>query len=227
MKNCQVDIVLLSGYKRHGKDTFAECLKSLGFKRFAFADKLKETASQLFNVPLNWFYDNDKKDTPINFWPYLKPREIATRFGTESMRNNFDKDIWIRTIALQIASEIANKVHGNMSSPMRLRYVITDVRFPNEKKFVSFVIEELNNRNVIKHVRVNTIHLVVRKKIFSLLEKIKICLFDHPSEWNHLFMKYDDEILNFGTINDLNDKAINVYSIKGWKFAMEEVKLSS
>jgi hypothetical protein len=59
-------IIGISGRARSGKDTAAEVMiKKFGFKRISFADPLKEICSQVFNIPLNYFHDNDKKDSPF------------------------------------------------------------------------------------------------------------------------------------------------------------------
>ncbi len=63
-------VIGLSGFKRSGKDMVAKYLREYrGFGRIAFADPLKEMASEEYNVPLSFFYDDDKKEAPLLQYP--------------------------------------------------------------------------------------------------------------------------------------------------------------
>jgi hypothetical protein len=56
-------IIGISGRARSGKDSIAEIMiKKFNFKRVSFADSLKELSAEAFNITLNHFHDNDKKD---------------------------------------------------------------------------------------------------------------------------------------------------------------------
>jgi hypothetical protein len=56
-------ILGISGRARAGKDTVAEIfIKKFNFKRVSFADPLKEICSEAFNIPLDTFHNNTKKD---------------------------------------------------------------------------------------------------------------------------------------------------------------------
>lgn len=59
-------VIGLSGWKGSGKDMVADYLiKEAGFVRLSFADPLKEMTSKEFNVPLNYFYDRNLKESPL------------------------------------------------------------------------------------------------------------------------------------------------------------------
>lgn len=63
-------LVALSGWKGSGKDTLANYLvERHGFKRLAFADELKDMASQEFNIPRSHFDDPRFKEKPILLMP--------------------------------------------------------------------------------------------------------------------------------------------------------------
>ena len=213
----------MSGFQGHGKDAFAGFLSDFfGFKRYAFADKLKQTAAFIFNIPIDYFYDRELKDVPLQRWPHMSPRAIVQRLGTQSLRDNFDKEIWIRLISQQIAMEVAKIVHANTSSPMRLKYVITDVRFPNEAMLINFIIEELRNHNIIDRVCINKINLKVVRKNFDFWERMHMRLFGHKSDYTMFDMKFDGEIPNFGDLADLAFAAKEIYKHTGWKFMVEQ-----
>lgn len=125
-------IIAPIGYARTGKDEFAKVLvENHGFKRFAFADKLRECLYALNPIinptPENYFV---KSKEPLRLrevvdkvdWENYKSTEhgdeirgLLQRFGTEVGRDLLADDIWLREL---------DKVDGNI--------VVTDARFPNE-----------------------------------------------------------------------------------------------
>jgi hypothetical protein len=111
-------IIGFSGYARSGKDTAASALPG-GFRRRAFADKLKEAARVIFGLNDIQLY-GALKEKPDAYWNKT-PREIMQLLGTECLRKGFADDVWIRALFLCISDyDIA----------------ITDVRFPNEAKAI-------------------------------------------------------------------------------------------
>lgn len=126
-------IIGLMGYAQVGKDTAAATLVADGYERIAFADALRDMLYALNpSVP---FGDLDRMGSIIpegwttvswlvdhNGWDAAKQnpevRRLLQRLGTEAGRQVLGQDIWVRT-AMQKA-----KPGG--------KYIITDVRFPNE-----------------------------------------------------------------------------------------------
>ncbi|AZU97161.1 deoxynucleoside monophosphate kinase [Streptomyces phage Emma1919] len=119
-------IIGLAGYARSGKDSAADALESIGFRRIAFADKLREFMYEM-NPPLNcngmianlrdvidrygW---NGYKDT---IWAQDIRRWMQV-VGTNCVRGILGNEIW--------ADATFNSMHMNRN------YVVTDVRFVNE-----------------------------------------------------------------------------------------------
>jgi len=115
-------IIGVAGKARSGKDTFAEHMKlKYDYTQLAFADPLKEACAKVIDVPVENFYDADKKEIVDDFWG-ISPREMAQKFGTESMRHVFFDDFWIRLMEKQL-----NKYND---------VVISDVRFENEASWI-------------------------------------------------------------------------------------------
>lgn len=147
-------LIGISGKIGSGKDTFAEIIKLLSSAPYLtnqtiehylrnpnanllrtewtvkkFAGKLKEVASLLTGIPVYKFEDQDFKKTNLpeewNVWyPNLdrsEPmtvRELLQKLGTEAMRNGLHTNTWV------------NATFANYNSGSR--WLITDVRFPNE-----------------------------------------------------------------------------------------------
>jgi hypothetical protein len=132
----------LTGLKGSGKDTVgAYLVKEHGFERRSFADKLKESAAALFDVPA-WQFDEWKRDpemrvgfavySPTREMYYLKDegitvREFLQRYGTEAHRDVFGRDFWIDHV-LPVGGFYAGRA-----------IVVTDVRFRNEMERIQLV----------------------------------------------------------------------------------------
>jgi len=107
-------IVGISGKARSGKDTFASVLvEEFGFKRFAFADPLKEFAKKYFKLSHEECYVTKTKYS----------RKILQGLG-EMVRKEFDDRFWIRKLENDLDTFI-----NNVGNP---KVVITDIRYRNE-----------------------------------------------------------------------------------------------
>lgn len=135
--NCGVDmaappthatVIGLMGYAQVGKDTLAaQLVKHHGFERIAFADALRDClyaldpiiyfrADPIEIVRLRSVVDTLGWDRAKTTFPEV--RELLQRMGTEVGREILGNDIWVQTALAKV------KPGG--------KYVITDVRFPNE-----------------------------------------------------------------------------------------------
>jgi hypothetical protein len=134
-------IIAPIGFARTGKDEFAKVLvEKHGFKRFAFADKLREclyALNPLIGVHTVDLGPTRKKTTKIvplrlqnvideSTWDGYKGtrhadeiRGLLQRFGTEVGRDLLSDDIWLKEL---------DKVSGKI--------VVTDARFPNELEHI-------------------------------------------------------------------------------------------
>jgi hypothetical protein len=145
-------VIGLVGAKQSGKTTTSNIICSLTYaKPIAFADKLKNVCSDIFNVPRLSFDDQNVKEKEfsdvrilsadkcveilkrydinpnnVNYSSVIEttmktPREIAQTVGTNLLRNLVDPDIHIKSV------ELAGK---GISIP-------SDIRFMNEFKAFS------------------------------------------------------------------------------------------
>ena len=135
-------IIGLIGFAQVGKDTFAQALVEQGWMRRAFADALRKVLYALdpmvdLVVPGKW--DSEprlwslRRAVDTYGWDYVKvngpewsdfsARKYLQRLGTEGGRHVLGEDIWVRTVTDHLVS-------GG-------RYVITDVRFPDEVEAVT------------------------------------------------------------------------------------------
>ena len=115
-------VIGLSGKKRHGKDTLGWQLGLLGYQRLAFADALYDEVAADTGVPVAELQRADCKEKPRPELGGLSPRVFLQEYGMR--RREADEDYWVR--------QVARVVQTNRS----LRFVITDVRLPNEARFV-------------------------------------------------------------------------------------------
>ncbi len=143
-------VILLSGYKRSGKDYSAGLLdfglteKACNTKIMSFASPMKEIIAQTFNISLS---DLDKyKNDPDNYRIHIKDdstrifettfRGILQRFGTEGMKPTFGDNVW------------GDLVVAKIQASDRDTFIIPDWRFNSEWSVMNA------NFNVIT-VRVN------------------------------------------------------------------------
>lgn len=121
----------ITGLAGSGKDTVAEMLKDIleqngtNTKRYSLADPLKRGCAELFGIPLDDFYDRDKKEEVHPLWG-KSPRELLIMVGTDHLRDHFDPDIWLKRATITVDQ---NKQEGVVT-------IIPDVRFDNEAEFV-------------------------------------------------------------------------------------------
>ena len=121
---------------------------------------------------------NDTKETKsING---MNGRVLLEYFGTNVMRNNFDKDIWIKIV----------KRDANTLISQRKKIVFPDVRFENE-------ILNLNEMN-------GSLLLVYRKESDLILsEKDKKT---HPAKWNFLqYYNLASKLIKFHNCGEVAD----------------------
>lgn len=123
------EVIGLTGYGQSGKDTAAGFLTEFGYVRLAFADILRES---LYN--LNPIGDHARESCREGWgrvqtivdddgWEYAKSqypevRALLQRFGTDVGRALYGENFWVARVTEQIEE-------GG-------KYVVTDVRFPNE-----------------------------------------------------------------------------------------------
>jgi Deoxynucleotide monophosphate kinase len=177
----------MSGRKRSGKDTSGERLvNEHGFVRIAFADSLKEACIAIFGFSREQVYGDDFKEVIDEYWEY-SPREVLQKVGTELFREvipqdnvlpKIGKDIWVRTVERKIL---------NLAKQGHRRFVITDVRFPNE---LAFLKDSEFNAFSIK---------VIRQSVMTETDPSQL----HASEALIDGFNCDFEIENSGTVEDL------------------------
>jgi len=124
-------VIGLCGKARSGKDTVGFYLKDkYQLSKVAFADILKHFLIDFIGLTYEQCYGDQKE---ILIPKYNKsPREILQWFGTDVMRSLYD-DIWVEAIFNKLKSGYyENNIIKN-------GFVITDVRFPNEVRFINLL----------------------------------------------------------------------------------------
>jgi len=174
-----ITVIMLSGWMQSGKDTVGDYLcASFGFRRFAFADVLKDEVATTYNIPRSHLDDQELKSR-IHFSSGLKVREILIRHGQE--RRQQDADYWINKVIDNIEEAT------NQEEFPRNKIVITDWRFPNEYATMKKYLDK-NHDDVLFGWRIN------RWKEAPLVDPTEISLDAFP---------FDRVFANFGTIEEL------------------------
>jgi len=120
-------IIGISGKIGSGKTTFATFLSNnlekfnLPYRFINFADKLKEITYVLTGKN---GYTQEEKQEFLPDWN-LTVGQILQKLGTEVMRDNFDKDVWVKSTLSEIRRDDKTQV-----------FIIGDCRFTNEASFI-------------------------------------------------------------------------------------------
>jgi len=203
-------IIGISGRIGSGKDTVGEiiqevCLSNHGpvFEVKKFAGKLKQIASLLTGIPVEDFEDQEFKKSylggewgtvesnPLNAVPVFEDiafnhlmsvRELLQKLGTEAIRDGLHPNAWVNALMCEYK-------RPKMSEYNPSNWIITDVRFPNELEAVEDV---------------KGITIRVHRDLYDGKARISKNL--HPSETAIDDAKFDYEIINDGSIEDLIEK---------------------
>ena len=203
----KAQIIGLLGFINSGKSTVASHLvNEYNFRQDSFASSLKDACAAIFgwdrnmlegiseaarlerNITDPWW--SEKLDMP-NFSPRLALQVI----GTDVLRNHFNQDLWFLTLQ--------NRIRKNPDQHV----VISDVRFPNEIKFIQEqggILIRVNRgplpvwyETALMANKGNTIAKEVMTKTYSSA---------HFSEWAWVGSTVTMEISNDGTIEELDQK---------------------
>jgi hypothetical protein len=184
-----------------------------------FAGKLKQIASLLTGIPVEDFEDQEFKKSylgaewgtvesnPLNAVPVfeniefnhlMSVRELLQKLGTEAIRDGLHPNAWVNAL-------MCDYKRPKMSEYNPSNWIITDVRFPNELAAVNDV-----NGLTIRVVRTTfrttetefgKVSLIVQPEVDKSLG-----IQEHPSETALDSAKFDYEIINDGSIEDLIEK---------------------
>jgi hypothetical protein len=129
-------VIGLCGFIGSGKGSVGDILVTdYGYTKLNFADTLKDGVSVIFGwdrllLEGDTKESRDWRETPDEFWSEelhrdITPRGVMQLFGTECMRKGFDEEVWVLTVKRQIKENPT------------INYVITDVRFYNERDMIT------------------------------------------------------------------------------------------
>jgi hypothetical protein len=204
-------IVGLLGFINSGKGTVASRLvNGYNFRQDSFASGLKDACAVIFDWPRHMLEGDTNESREwreiVDPWwaeqlnmPNFSPRLALQVIGTDVMRNNFHQDMWFLTLR--------NRIRKNPGQNV----VISDVRFPNEIKFI-----QEQNGILIKVNRgpapVWYETAILANKGNSIAKDVmaKTYAGAHLSEWAWVGSKIDYELNNDSTIESLQNQIDDV-----------------
>lgn len=202
------------------------------WKTKKFADKLKDIACMMLGCTRAQLEDQEFKKTVLGpewgikrglnllagpkgkeakydeIYSPMTVREFLQKLGTDAMRNGLHENVWVNSLMsdYKISNVKPNKTYSALDLP---NWIITDTRFPNELEAVKAkegitirVVRPNKNYNIV------TDGHITRKATESEEQQLV-----HPSETALDYAKFDYEIVNAGTIEDLVEK-VRVILIK-------------
>lgn len=200
-------IIGILGYIGSGKGTVASYLANeYGFRQDSFAGSLKDACAALFDWPRHLLEGDTResrewREQPDIWWseqlarPGFSPRLALQLMGTDVIRNNFDERMWFLTVQNKIRKDPSRNV------------VISDVRFPNEVKFIKDQGGKLLKVN--RGSQPVWVEIAIQANNGSSLAKDimhKTYPNVHFSEWAWAGVQPDLEISNDGTLEQLYEQ---------------------
>jgi hypothetical protein len=183
-------IIGLSGYARSGKDEAAQALVDRGWRRAAFADKLKDFLYALDPLIPGHYGAGVlrlRKLVDATGWDYAKEtypevRALLQRAGTEAGRRVLGSNVWVDAVFREHADAPA--------------LVVSDVRFPNEA-------EAIAERGGVL-IRVSRPHVGPKRSRHGQVHESEVAL----DGW-----EFDHHLNNDGPIADLHEKLAGVAAL--------------
>lgn len=187
-------LIGLIGFKCSGKDTIADFLVKNGYKKLAFADNLRNILKVMFSWDSKIF-TQEKKESKDEEWG-VSPRLMMQLLGTEFIRNIcsplLNTDIKFNNKKDKFSYHIKKLFLDNINlfNDENSKIVISDVRFPDEVKFIKWL-----GGDIIK------VNRSIKKNKFS----------NHESEkYIDTIKEIDYEINNNKSIKELYEKISNL-----------------
>jgi hypothetical protein len=208
-------IVGISGFISSGKGTVATQLtEKYGFRKDSFAASLKDACAVMFDWPRDMLEgetaeSREWREQVDEWWatklgiPNLTPRLALQLIGTDALRNNFSNAMWFTTLE--------NRIRKNPSQNV----VISDVRFPNEIKFIQdmggVMIKVNRGASPIWYETA-----MLANKGNSLAKNAMTSTYSdaHFSEWAWVGAKFDFELNNDSTLDILTAQVDEVIRSK-------------
>jgi len=200
-------IIGICGFIGAGKDTIADYLVNIyQFRRESFANTLKDAISAVFGWDRDMLEGRTRHSREwreqVDVWwaerlqiPNLTPRWVLQHWGTDVCRSAFHDDIWI--------ASLENKLRSSKDD-----IVITDCRFPNEisaiRKLGGQVVRVVRGPEPAWYDAAVHVNLGPNGNIRWALGQRKLQQLNvHPSEYSWVGTKFDAQIDNNSTMDNL------------------------
>jgi len=181
-------IIGVSGYSGCGKDTVGTILQQIDrdshWEIKKWAGKLKQVAELLTGIPVEKFEDQEFKKTNLGKqWNDrinnpMSVRDFLQKLGTEGLRDGLHTNTWVNALMADYKCVPADRAPNGWDCD---NWIITDTRFPNEAQAIKDA-----DGIIIR---------VTRPGIGPVN--------DHPSETGLNQWKFDYEIQNDSSLNEL------------------------
>lgn len=199
-----IDIIGFVGFIGSGKGTAGDILTENGYIKESFAKGVKDTCATMFGWPRHLLEGDTEesrqfRETPDSYWSSkfnreFIPREALQKMGTEVGRDVFHNDFWI----IQTQRRIEENEHT--------KYVITDVRFPNEIEWIHKMGGKVYEVHRGEQPSWYKMLKVTKPKDTNMRNFLMIDNDVHYSEWAWIGCEMDGMIDNNGTLEDLTTR---------------------
>ena len=192
-------LIGITGRAGVGKDEVGRIIQELepGWEIKKFAGKLKQICGILCGVHPIKFEDQEFKKQMSPFG--MSYRELLQMVGTEGMRDTIDSDVWVKALFAEFIEDQPNPI----LPPEEPKWIVTDVRFPNEADAI-----KERGGYLIKVIRMEWVSWKDEQSGYTY-HTVKYDPFEkeHPSESAmDNYEGIDAYLDNNGTLEELEDK---------------------
>lgn len=173
-------LIGLTGKAGAGKDTLASLIleHTTGTTR-AFADPLRRAAKEIFGLTDEQMTDRVLKEQVVPYWG-MSPRRILQLLGTESVRGVFGGETWVKNADLRLEALMRSESLEEL--PVAV-CIWADCRFAEEAQWIR------DNGGIV----------------IQILRPDVAAVEAHSSERNLPLQLVNNQVVNSGTLEDLND----------------------
>jgi dephospho-CoA kinase len=171
-------IIMISGFRGSGKDTLGSLIiKHRKFKRYGFADQLKDIASKKYNFDRKYADLREEKD------------KLRPEYNNQSIRDLVRKESQEieKTNSKMLSEEVLNKMKEDIKNDPEINFVITDFRYKHDYE----PLEEYFGKKSILTIKINRIGIEIPNE-----EK-------EPEEYALKHFEFDIYIQNDSSIEEL------------------------
>lgn len=191
-----IDYILTVGVSNAKfNDYFVKIKNANKVRIIAFADKPKELISEMFNIPINYFYDRDKKDSYYS----IKTGKIYNKITADSNYKIVELDSLIK-----YGLSYFLRKYDNNTNPIGFNKTNKDFIVIKIRTLIQYVASEVFRKYIDENVWVNfannKVNEILKENDFAIISDVRL-----PNESKYILNKLDTKNVIIKVVRDSID----------------------